>query len=239
MDAVNIQVSQVDVRGKRLLSHGELAAGRYVCLCVADRGPGISEPTLPHIFEPFFTTKSASGGTGLGLSAVHGIVTQMGGGINVESQEGAGTRFELFFPASDLLPLPVASFYETSPVPTGKGERVAIVESDSTLRELYEEKVAALGYEPLGFTTVQGLLNQLFQEDRERPDLVLIGQAAADRDIAPTHLDAAIGEGRYLLLTESVREPGRRKGRRDNILKLPFSSSALAHAIATKLTAPV
>ena len=238
-DAVNMEISAVEFRGKHPLSHGELAAGRYVCLCVADRGPGIPGQTLPHIFEPFFTTKSASGGTGLGLSAVHGIVTQMAGGINVRSQEGAGTRFDLFFPASDLPPLPVSSFYEGRSVPTGKGERVAIVESDSALRELYEEKVAALGYEPLGFPTLQGLLSQLFQRDMERPDLVLIGQAALGADLASTKLNAAMGGERYLLLTESARDLHRKKGHRNNILRVPFSSSALAHAISTKLTAPV
>jgi len=236
--AVNIAVSVVEIRRRRLLSHGELAPGRYVCMSVVDMGPGISEQALPHIFEPFFTTKSASGGTGLGLSAVHGIVTQMEGGIDVRSQEGMGTRFDLFFPASDLPPIPVGDFLEGRSVPTGKGERVAIIEPDSTLRELYEEKVAALGYEPLGFATVQGLLNLLLHRDRERPDLVLIGQAVTGREIASANLDAALGTGRYLLLTQSTWGPGAKQNvRGNNILKVPFSSNALAHAISAKLSA--
>jgi hypothetical protein len=162
----------------------------------------------------------------------------MGGGIHVRSRQGVGTRFDLFFPASDMPPMPVDNFFEGHSVPTGRGERVAIVEPDSTLREQYEEKVAALGYEPIGFGTMQGLLNLLFQRNRERPDLVLIGQAVTARETASTNLDATIGPGRYLLLTQSAWDQStRQKVREGNILKVPFSSNALAHAISTKLNA--
>src|SRR5690606_33691098 len=116
--SVHIAVTVVDFRFGHCLSHGELAPGRYVCMSVADEGPGIPDQALPHIFEPFFTTKSSSGGTGLGLSAVHGIVSQMGGEINVQSELGAGTRFELFFPASDMRPIPVGNFFDSHSVPT-------------------------------------------------------------------------------------------------------------------------
>jgi signal transduction histidine kinase len=235
VDKVKIAVSVVDIRRRRLLSHGELAPGRYVRMCVADKGPGIPEQALPHIFEPFFTTKSASGGTGLGLSAVHGIVMQMGGGINVRSEEGAGTRFDLFFPASDMPPVPLSNFFEGHSVPTGKGERVAIVEPDSTLRELYEEKVAALGYEPLGFPTVQGLQDLLFHRDSDRPDLVLLGQSVVRREIASTNIETTLGSGRHLQLSSSAWGPDTKQKARGDILKIPFSSSALAHAISAKL----
>ena len=238
IDTVNIAVSVVDIQRRRVLSHGELAPGRYVCMCVADKGVGISAQALPHIFEPFFTTKSASGGTGLGLSAVHGIVMQMGGGINVRSEEGVGTRFDLFFPASDLPPVPVRNFFEGHSVPVGKGQRVAIVEPDSTLRELYEEKVAALGYEPIGFGTMKALLDLLFHRGRERPDLVLIGQTVTAQETASTNLDAILGPGRYVFLTQSMRDPFiRQKVREGNALKVPFSSNTLAHAISARLTA--
>ncbi len=99
----------------------------------------------PHIFEPFFTTNSSSGGSGLGLSAVHGIVSALGGAINVESTPGKGSAFSLYFPASTLPPLPIDSFYNERAVPIGNGEQVIVVEDDKALLELYEEKVAALG----------------------------------------------------------------------------------------------
>jgi len=69
-----------------------------VCLVVEDTGPGMNEEVLDKIFVPFFTTKDIGRGTGLGLPVVHGIVTAHGGSINVESDVGRGTRFEIRLP---------------------------------------------------------------------------------------------------------------------------------------------
>src|SRR5262249_31619647 len=87
------------------LSHGVLAAGRYVRLAVsdtgADPGGGLAGWAMDMIFEPFFTTKPPGQGTGLGLSAVHGIVTSKNGVMNVRSRLGAGSIFEIYFPELD------------------------------------------------------------------------------------------------------------------------------------------
>ncbi len=69
-----------------------------VLLIVQDTGAGMNEETLEKIFLPFFTTKDVDEGTGLGLAVVHGIVTSHGGSIDVESQPGHGTRFEIRLP---------------------------------------------------------------------------------------------------------------------------------------------
>jgi two-component system, cell cycle sensor histidine kinase and response regulator CckA len=75
-----------------------LRPGEYVWVAVTDTGTGIPETARPYIFEPFFTTKPVGKGTGLGLATVYGIVKQMAGGIYLESKEGAGTRFRVYFP---------------------------------------------------------------------------------------------------------------------------------------------
>ncbi|NVB39343.1 AAA family ATPase [Pseudenhygromyxa sp. WMMC2535] len=71
----------------------------WVRLSVADRGAGIPEPIRARIFDPFFTTKGRDKGTGLGLAVSHGIATDHGGELHVESEAGVGTRFHLELPA--------------------------------------------------------------------------------------------------------------------------------------------
>jgi two-component system NtrC family sensor kinase len=70
----------------------------WLCLSVEDEGTGISRDDLDRLFEPFFTTKGVGEGTGLGLAVVHGIVTEHGGWIEVESDVGKGSRFSIFLP---------------------------------------------------------------------------------------------------------------------------------------------
>ena len=71
----------------------------FASLTVADEGTGIEAADLPHIFDPFFTTKPSGEGTGLGLSVSYGIVTDLGGAIEVQSQRGRGTTFTVLLPA--------------------------------------------------------------------------------------------------------------------------------------------
>ena len=72
--------------------------GEYAGLSVSDTGHGIPAEVQRHMFEPFFTTKSADQGTGLGLSIVYGIVTSLGGAIDVRSDFGRGATFTIYLP---------------------------------------------------------------------------------------------------------------------------------------------
>jgi two-component system, sporulation sensor kinase E len=71
---------------------------RHLVLAVADTGHGIPKDVLPKVFNPFFTTKEVGKGTGLGLTVVHGIITEHGGTIAVDSEPGRGTTFTLTLP---------------------------------------------------------------------------------------------------------------------------------------------
>ena len=87
----------------RSLVRGEetIPPGRYVMIEIQDTGTGIPPDVLPRIFDPFFTTRRERGGSGLGLSTVHGIVRQSDGFLAVESVVGTGTRIKVYLPRFD------------------------------------------------------------------------------------------------------------------------------------------
>jgi signal transduction histidine kinase len=94
-----LQLSTRRIAGSRLRDQYPRAEDRdYVCIAVADRGPGIDENIRQHIFEPFFTTKQEGRGTGLGLSIVYGIIMSHHGFVDVDTQPGQGCTFHIYLP---------------------------------------------------------------------------------------------------------------------------------------------
>ena len=110
-------------------------SGKYVCLTVSDKGTGMNEETVQRIFEPFYTTKEEGKGTGLGLSVVYGIISQHNGFINVFSEIGIGTTFDIYLPASDTATKEKADKKLLTPDYRGKGEHILVVEDDDDMRE--------------------------------------------------------------------------------------------------------
>lgn len=123
---------------------GVLLAGDYVVLQVEDRGVGMSAATRARIFEPFFTTRAE--GNGLGLATTAQTARELGGAINVRSALGKGSVFEVWLPAGGLAPL------ATPPAP-GRGETILLLSDGDRLCQ-DEERIAALGYEPVGFPEI-------------------------------------------------------------------------------------
>lgn len=122
--------------------------GAFVVLSVTDTGCGMSDEVKGHLFEPFFTTKGADRGTGLGLATVYGIVQQSGGFINVDSELGHGTTFEIY------LPRQAAVLQEEKPVQvrdevTGGKETILLVEDEHVLRRMARRKLLGFGYQVL------------------------------------------------------------------------------------------
>jgi PAS domain S-box-containing protein len=154
-----------------ILSHGQLPPGDYVVLAVSDTGRGIDASVMGRIFEPFFTTKESGSGTGLGLAMVQSIVDELGGMIHVASEPGKGSRFEIHLPRSDSASMKKSE--RDLPLPRGKGERVLVVEDERPLMLLTEEMLAALNYEPAGFTRPGDALQEL-QADPQRFDAAIV-----------------------------------------------------------------
>ena len=118
--------------------------GRYVLLSVADSGAGMDESTLNRAIEPFFSTKGIGRGTGLGLSMVHGLASQLGGGLAVTSKPGLGTCVELFLPASDEVPRQT-DIPEDSDLRAVAGT-VLLVDDEELVRASTADMLAELGY---------------------------------------------------------------------------------------------
>jgi two-component system NtrC family sensor kinase len=84
--------------GGRVILSSQQVDPETIRICIADNGPGMTAEVQRHIFDPFFTTKETGRGTGLGLSIVYGLIRKLGGTVNVVSEVGKGTEFEIDLP---------------------------------------------------------------------------------------------------------------------------------------------
>lgn len=121
------------------------APNGYVWLSVADDGCGIPPDVLPHIFEPFFTTKEAGRGTGLGLATVFGIVKQHNGWVDVHSEPGQGTTFQILLPASEAGGIDTERV-KAKVTPPGGSETILLVEDDLNVARAVRHILRRYGY---------------------------------------------------------------------------------------------
>ena len=144
-----IETAEKVIDAERAALNLEASPGRFVWLSVSDTGCGIPKEIRSRIFEPFFTTKEAGKGTGLGLASVFGIVKQHAGWLNVYSEVGEGTTFQVFLPAceaSAATPLPVE---RAKPKPRGGSETILLAEDDTPVRMATRLLLERYGYHVL------------------------------------------------------------------------------------------
>ena len=115
-------------------------------LCITDTGAGMSEETRRRCLEPFFTTKGERG-TGLGLSAVYGIIERHHGSMEIESEVGKGTTFCLRLPASAIDPASPDEAGEPVPVANTGIQRILVVDDQDIIRELIQQQLAEDGHQ--------------------------------------------------------------------------------------------
>ena len=111
-------------------------AGNFVSLIISDTGVGMNEEIIHRMFEPFFGTKIVGDGAGLGLSVVYGIVKQHAGWIDVESEKGKGSQFNIFLPATETVIKPAGKRGKGKEKTFGNGESILVVEDEEIVREL-------------------------------------------------------------------------------------------------------
>jgi len=177
---LRIETTCVELTEERRLACGAPALGEYGCLYVGDTGVGMDEETRRRMFEPFFTTKPAGRGTGLGLATVYGLVKQHGGGIEVDTAPGKGTRFRIYFPVAEHSAAAASRGVKGEPEVRGGSETILVVEDDDQLRRSakriledagYQVVTAADGQEALDVLRHQGPSIDLVLSDLVMPRL--------------------------------------------------------------------
>ncbi len=126
--------------------------GPFVVVVVSDTGCGMDAETISQIFDPFFTTKSTGKGTGLGLSSVYGMVKQSGGEIDVHSEVGQGTTFEIYLPQS-LKKVPTSREIPMVKAHSTRTRTVLLVEDQKPVREVTKLILERGGFRVLDAST--------------------------------------------------------------------------------------
>lgn len=154
--------------------------GRYVKISVTDTGVGMDEKTRERIFEPFFTTKEMGRGTGLGLASVYGIIKNHNGFVNVYSEKGQGSTFNIYFPASDKKagkdsPSETDAAVDKSP----SRETILIVDDEDMILDVAGEMLRALSYTVITAQNGPAAID-LYQRQQENIDLVILDMVMPD-----------------------------------------------------------
>ena len=151
--------------------HGYGRLGMFALISVSDTGIGMSKETAAKIFEPFFTTKETGKGTGLGLAMAYGIIKQHDGYIDVHSELGEGTTFNIYLPAAKSKGGANATTIES--VLSGGTETILVAEDNEKLRKLSEIILKQYGYKVILAEDGEDSIEK-FIENQDRIHLVLL-----------------------------------------------------------------
>jgi PAS domain S-box-containing protein len=212
----------------------DLAPGDYVLISVSDTGEGMSEEVLRRAVEPFFTTKELGKGSGLGLSMVHGVATQSGGGLHIDSRLGRGTTINVYLPRARRHS---AAAREREPPPVAVHERATlmVVDDDPDVREVAVSSLESLGYHMLAAENGPAALDLLA---RSGPvDLLIVDMAMPGMNGVELIRRARERQGdlRAMLVTGYADVTGFAPAEGDLVLQKPYRLERLAENVAEAL----
>lgn len=147
--------------------------GEYVRISVSDTGSGMDSEIRSKMFEPFFTTKNRGEGTGLGLNIVYGIVHNHEGFINVYSEAGRGTVFNMYLPAHEAKVGEEMAREAKGEIPGGDNEMILFIDDEPIVRELGRNLLEKLGYRAITAGSAEDGLH-IFKKRGDDIDLVVI-----------------------------------------------------------------
>jgi signal transduction histidine kinase/CheY-like chemotaxis protein len=153
-----------------------LKNGEYVRVSVSDNGPGIPRNRLPHLFDPYFTTKPS--GSGLGLSIVYSLLKKYGGEVTVQSRKGAGSTFNVFFPAIAEAAEERSAAGQTASDFSGI---VLLMDDEESIRRVGAQLLAQLGCTVFTDSNGEALLERVAELRKQgiEPDAVILDLTVA------------------------------------------------------------
>jgi PAS domain S-box-containing protein len=231
--SIRIENQAIDELSARMWPQAR--AGNYVAITVADTGDGISAEHLDRIFEPFFTTKEQGKGTGLGLATVHGIVKAHGGFIDVYSEVGRGTQFNIYLPAQAGL-RPAEAEAAPRDTPVGDGELILVVDDEASIREMTRSALEAFGYRVLAAGDGAEAVN-LYAQHSDEVQLVLTDMMMPVMDgLAMIRALQRINPRVAVIGSSGLAESGKADEARqlgvERILSKPYNAETLLKTVA-------
>jgi PAS domain S-box-containing protein len=233
LKAENVAINEKDVA---LYSVGR--TGNFFMVSVGDTGEGITKENLDKIFEPFFTTKEIGKGTGLGLSTVAGIIKSHGGFVNVYSEPGKGSRFNVYLPAIETKEEPAGEVVNAQP-PNGNGEHILVVDDEELIRNVSRITLEESNYRVL--TASNGAEALSLYKNRKNDIAVVItdmmmpvlGGAALIRALQKINPHLAIVSTSGLLETDGIDQIQNRSY--SAYLLKPYTAEKLLETVANLL----
>jgi two-component system cell cycle sensor histidine kinase/response regulator CckA len=235
---LTIGTSLAELDGGYTRLHPGARPGRFVQLTVSDTGVGMSAEVAARIFEPFFTTKPLGQGTGLGLSTLHGIVTQAGGSVTVESEEGAGTTFRLYFPAVGAAA--AASSAGAAPAAREPEATILVVDDEPAVLAVTSRILRRKGYATLEAGTYEKALSLASSQDFQLllTDSVMPGMSGATLAERVTELRPGVPVLHMSGYCAETLSPERIRDGELAFVQKPFTAEALLDKVRAALSGP-
>jgi signal transduction histidine kinase/ActR/RegA family two-component response regulator len=233
---LRINLDQVTIGTELPAPTTDLRPGPHVRISVSDTGTGMSPAIQARLFEPFFTTKGTAG-TGLGLSVVHGIVTDHGGAITVESTVGHGSTFYVYLPAAEG----VEAHPPKEEVVLGHGEHIMYVDDEETLVSVMTRLLNRLGYRSTGYSDADEAL-QAFRTNPEGFHAVITDMAMPRMNGARlAHELRALRPGVPVAIASGYEGPEMEAAGRAGITRIakPISMETLSQTVRAMLQGKV